>query len=384
MTATARILTRPSQARAPRAAVLAVEELLTRGGAWDDLLDRAGFANPFYGRTVLAAHAANGIGGRPLLHAVEDGQALLALLPLVEGRVGWWRPARLGWATPFTTHGTPLIAEDAAGEVVATLLDGLAARGGLVLLPMLALDHPSVGTFREALAARGWAAAEIGAFERPVLDRRASFDAYERDHLSASRRKGLRRRRSKLAELGTLAFASLVPGPGFGAAVEEFLSLERAGWKGRQASALASRPETAALARELFSGETGPVTPRIDLLRLEGRAVAASLALVCRGTAHMWKTAFDESLRAHAPGVVLEAEIIRAVHETRFAERLDSATVPGGILDELYPGRERIGDLLLAATTDVSCGRLEAIAEEERRRRAGLAALKRLRDRMRA
>ena len=98
----------------------------------------------------------------------------------------------------------------------------------------------------------------------------------------------------------------------------------------------------------------------------------------------MWKTDFDESLRAHAPGVVLEAEIIRAVHETRFAERLDSATAPGGILDELYPGRERIGDLLLAATTDVSCGRLEAIAEEERRRRAGLAALKRLRDRMRA
>jgi hypothetical protein len=114
------------------------------------------------------------------------------------------------------------------------------------------------------------------------------------------------------------------------------------------------------------------------MICLDGRPIAVSLAFVCGGTAHLLKTAFDESLRAYAPGIVLEAEIVRACHEERFADRLDSASFPGGVLDDLYPDRERIGDLLFASGAEMSASALQRVAEEERLRRAAMKQLKQL------
>jgi hypothetical protein len=225
---------------------------------------------------------------------------------------------------------------------------------------------------------RRWTFQELGAFERPVLECPETIDAYAGEHLSGSRRKSLRRRRSKLAEIGEVTFHSATGGPALAQAVEEFLVLERAGWKGSRGTALASRPATTGLARRLFESAGGPVSARADMLRLDGRPIAVSLALVCRGTAHLLKTAFDESLRAYAPGIVLEAEIVRACHKERFADRLDSASLPGGVFDGLYPDRERIGDLLFATSADVSASALQRVADAESVRRAAVKRLKRL------
>ena len=92
--------------------------------------------------------------------------------------------------------------------------------------------------------------------------------------------------------------------------------------------------------------------------------------------------AFDESLRAYAPGIVLEAEIVRACHEDRFADRLDSASLPGGVLDDLYADRERIGDFLFATTAEVGASALQSVADAERLRRAAMKRLKQLYSRM--
>jgi len=327
---------------------------------------------------VMTAHAAQGIGGAPAFYVVQRGPELLAVLPLVRHRIGFWRTAAVGWSTPFTTNGTPLVDGEALQVGIEGLLDGLAAHSGPVMLPLVDLDHPVVRALRDSLRAREWPSCEIASFERPVLERRESFDAYASRHLSGSRRKSLRRRRSKLAEVGALTFASVTEGSALAKAVEDFLVLERAGWKGSRGTALASRPATIRLARTLFESRGGPVTPRADMICLDGRPIAVSLAFVCGGTAHLLKTAFDESLRAYAPGIVLEAEIVRACHEERFADRLDSASFPGGVLDDLYPDRERIGDLLFASGAAMSASALQRVAEAERLRRAAMKRLKQL------
>jgi CelD/BcsL family acetyltransferase involved in cellulose biosynthesis len=360
------------------AVTLSLEALAARAPAWDRLVEAASCANPFYGRAVMTAHAGQGIGRVPRICVVERGPDLVAVLPLVRRRIGFGRAAAVGWATPFTTNGTPLIDADALQTGVEGLLDGLAAESRLVMLPLASLDHAVIRALRMSLQARGWPACEVRSFERPVLDRRDSFDAYAGQHLSVSRRKGLKRRRAKLAELGELTFHSATAGPELAQAVEDFLVLERAGWKGSRGTALASRPATMELARALFETASGPVTARADMIRLDGRPIAASLALVCRGTAHLMKTAFDEALRSYAPGIVLEAEIVRACHDERFAERLDSASLPGGVLDDLYPDRERIGDLLFSTSEKVSASALQRVADAERFRRDAMNRLKQL------
>ncbi|HYI90106.1 MAG TPA: GNAT family N-acetyltransferase, partial [Beijerinckiaceae bacterium] len=111
---------------------------------------------------------------------------------------------------------------------------------------------------------------------------------------------------------------------------------------------------------------------------LDGRPIAISLAFVCGGTAYMFKTAYDESLRRHAPGVLLEDHIVRIRRETGFAERLNSATLLGSVMEDLYPHREAIGDLLIAADDGVPGHELDALARQEDLRRRALHGLKQL------
>ena len=115
--------------------------------------------------------------------------------------------------------------------------------------------------------------------------------------------------------------------------------------------------------------------PRADVLALDGRPIAISLTLVCGGTAHLVKTAYDESLRACGPGLLLEDAIVRACHDTRFASRLDSASLAGHVLEGFYPDRERMADMLIGAGGQ-SAASLARIADEEHRRREIMARLK--------
>jgi hypothetical protein len=264
------------------------------------------------------------------------------------------------------------------------LLDGMAASPNRFwVFPRLSLDHPVAAALRAAISRRGWPSHVLSPFERPVLARRADYEAYAKAHLRPDRRKSLRRQRRRLSERGALAFHSVTDRAGLARAVEDFLTLEARGWKGARKTALASHAHTAAFARELFGqGRRGGVGARADVLSLDGRPIAISLALVCGGTAHLLKTAYDESLRAFAPGLLLEDEIIRAVHATAFAGRLDTASVAGSVLDELYPDRERMGDLVLAADSGVAA--FAAVIRRETRRRAALARLKTLLRRPRA
>ncbi|MFD0934556.1 GNAT family N-acetyltransferase, partial [Methylobacterium trifolii] len=212
--------------------------------------------------------------------------------------------------------------------------------------PLLPVESPAGAGMLAAMRAAGWQHATVADFARPVLDRRESYEAFLSGHPHRSRLKDLRRRARRLAEGGVLGFETAAGGPRLTALVEAFLDLERAGWKGEAGSAMACRPQTVALARALFAETDGPVGARADALTLDGRPVAISLALTGNGTATLLKTAFDEGLRTHAPGLLLEAEIVRACHETAFADRLDSATLAGSVLEGLYRERETIAEVV--------------------------------------
>jgi CelD/BcsL family acetyltransferase involved in cellulose biosynthesis len=362
----------PTVAAAPSCEVTTLAALSREPAAWDALVARADRPAPDYSRRVLEAHRDHGLAPADLsCLAVRAGPDLLALLPYRIGRgpLGLGRVAR-PFASPYLTVTAPLVVSGSEGApALAALAAGMRALGLTWWCPLLPADAPVLA----ALARDGWGSAAVSGIERPVLDRRASHDAFLGDHPHKSRLKDLRRRRRRLDEAGSVTVEAVGPDGDLAGAVAEFLDLERRGWKGRAGTALACREETAGLARDLFRGGVGPVTARADLLRLDGRVVAASLALVCGGTATLLKTAYDEDLRSLAPGVLLEAEIVRALHETRFADRLDSATLASAVLDDLYPERARIVELVVSPPGGSSP---ERIAARARAQHAGKAWLK--------
>jgi CelD/BcsL family acetyltransferase involved in cellulose biosynthesis len=376
---------------APRAAFPAVRcEIVDaawlegRATAWDRLAAEAATPNPFFACRLVQAHLAHGLASPDLRFVVvHRGEALLALLPYDPRgtRVGLWRRAAAGWVSPYVVTSTPLIARSGLVDHADALLDGMRAAGRLWLLPLLSLESSAGTALQAALAARRWPTRTLSPFGRAVLDG-GDDGAYGR-HLGARRRKDLGRRRRRLAELGRLEVKSVGDGEGLRRSVDDFLRLEANGWKGAAGTALACRPETAAYLRAAFDAG-GPVSPRADILSLDGRPIAISLAFVCGGTAYMFKTAYDESLRRHAPGVLLEDDIVRIRRETGFAARLNSAALPGSVMEDLYPHREAMGDLLIATDARVAGHEFDALARQEALRRRALHGLKRLYRRARA
>ncbi len=218
---------------------------------------------------------------------------------------GLGRPVALPFVSPFITATAPLVAAGPERPaILAALVEGLrtASGGRPWRWPLLSPDTDPGGDLLAALRAAGWECGEVARFERPVLDRRADHDAFLDGHPHRSRLKDLRRRQRRLAEGGDVVLGVATEGAPLAAAVEGFLSLEAAGWKGEAGSAMACSAAHAAFARAVFAGTPGPVAVRADTLSRDGRPLAISLALVSGGTAFLLKTAYDEGARALAPG----------------------------------------------------------------------------------
>lgn len=338
----------PAHAASPVVAVGAAPE----AAAWDDLFAGSLAPHPHYARHVVEAHRIAGLLPVDLRFVtVRDGGRLAALMPFVirhdlsglGGRVA--RP----WLSPFVTATAPLIAAAPHRDtILEALVAGLerACGGRAWRWPLLPTGEGAAPGLLAAMRTRGWVLGEVAAFERPVLARAVNLDAYLAGHPNRGRFKDLRRRARRLSEAGTVALVSATGGSDLAALVEAFLALERAGWKGAAGTAMACRPETAALARALFTNATGPVGVRADALVLDGKPIAISLALVAGGTATLLKTAYDETFRSHAPGLLLEEAILRACHETAFADRLDSATLAGSALENLYRERTKVAEII--------------------------------------
>ncbi|AWN38238.1 GNAT family N-acetyltransferase [Methylobacterium radiodurans] len=320
--------------------------------AWDDLFARARAPHPHYSRHVLAAHRAAGLAAADLsVLTVHRGRRLDALLPIRSRRdiTGLGRSVAVPFRSAFVTATGPLVAADAP-DALDALVRGLAAAAPGRAWRWPLLPQACADPLRAALDRAGWSHGAVAEFARPVLDRRESHADFLAAHPRSGRLKDLRRRARRLAGDGLLRLETATAGSELAAAVEAFLDLERRGWKGAAGTAMACRPETARLARALFADADGPVRARADSLTLDGVPVAISLALTDGRTATLLKTAYDEGRRAQAPGLVLEAEIVRAFHETRFADRLDSAALPGSALEDLYPERESVIEILALPT----------------------------------
>ncbi len=371
---------RPASARIE---IVTAEALAAGDRDWDALSERAADPHPHFSRHVVEAHRAHGLAPHDLgLVTVRHGDRLDAVLPFTRGLdiTGFGRAVAKPFLSPFVTSTAPLVAEGPEfAETMLLLTEGLAqASGGRAWRwPLLSTQARVGAALLAAMRAEGWSFAEIESFERPVLERRPDHDAFLDGHPHKNRLKDLRRRRRRLEETGRLTIETAREGGALAEAVEAFLALEAAGWKGEAGTALRSRPRTEAFARSLFAATGGPIGIRADTLALDGRPLAISLALIAGRNAALLKTAYDEGERQAAPGLLLEAEIVRALHETAFADRLDSATLPGSALESLYREREIVaeiiavppgGDGLVSLERRVRLARFEHAAKAEAKR----------------
>jgi hypothetical protein len=259
------------------------------------------------------------------------------------------------WASPFGPLGTPLVDRDDPGGVIEDFFEML-SRSHLKLpkvlvLPDMRLDGAVASMLESVAESRGLPLEITSRFERPFLESKLEGDAYLKSALNKHHYGEYRRLKRRLAEQGELVH-SVARGPEeIRPAIEGFLALEAAGWKGRQRTAMVADRYRAAFAREAVHGLSEHDLCRIHSLTLGGKLIASLIVFVEAGVAYTWKTAYDENYSTFSPGVLLMIEVTKQHLEDPNIEMTDSCAVPDHpMVSRLWSERKPFGTLVIGMT----------------------------------
>jgi hypothetical protein len=261
------------------------------------------------------------------------------------------------WASPFGPIGTPLVDRDDPVGVIEDLFSML-ARPHLKLpkvfvLPDMRLDGPMASLLRTVAEARGLPLTTTGEMLRPVLESKLDGDAYLKNSLRPHHYREFQRLKRRLGETGKLEHLVARGPEQIRHAIEAFLTLEAAGWKGRERTAMAIDRYRAAFAREAVHRLAEQDLCRIHSLTLDGATTASLIVFIEQGCAYTWKTAYDESLAAYSPGTLLMIEVTRQHLDDPNIMMTDSCAVPDHpMMSRLWTERRPVGTFVVGLTPD--------------------------------
>jgi CelD/BcsL family acetyltransferase involved in cellulose biosynthesis len=178
--------------------------------------------------------------------------------------------------------------------------------------------------------------------ERALLGHGLGAAAYCEHHVRKKKRKELKRLRSRLDELGTVAVRTLSDRADLSSWCDDFLALEKSGWKGREGSALGCAAHTEAFFREVVTGAFD--AGRLDLIRLDldGRPLAMLVNFITLPGSFSFKIAFDEGHARFSPGVLLLIENLAVLERPGF-EWMDSCAVENhSMINSLWAERRSV------------------------------------------
>ncbi len=316
-------------------------------GRWTELARSTATPNPFY-EPDFVVPALEHFGGTELelLVAMDGAGDWVGLMPVVRRR-RWGRfvgAALTGWDHPHCFLESPLLACDVEESAAEAMLHKARRQVGLIAFERLPAEGPVAAALASTCDALGVTPIVWKRFERAALERRPDDD-YVRSTLCGKHFRDLQRKGRKLeSELGDVAFIDRAGDP---QAVDDFLALEAAGWKGEEGTALSAGPGAEffrAICRAF--AEAG----RLQMLAMQAgdRTVAMQSALIAGDGLFCFKIAYDESLGRFSPGTQLMAETASEFHRRSDLQWVDSCSKPNSEpIERLWPDRRRLSTVLV-------------------------------------
>jgi CelD/BcsL family acetyltransferase involved in cellulose biosynthesis len=350
---------------------------------WVRLASRALSPNVFLDPDFVdAAGPVLGAGVRMNAVFARDGltDRLVALFPVrpARWRLGGVMPILMGWSHAYAPLWLPLIDRDHGPGAIGAWLDHLAARrmeSRIVLLQNVPFDDPVIQLLRTAVAAREAPLTVTARHERALLQP-VRRDDWPETNVGGKKRKELGRLARRLADHGTVTFRTATAPADVVKAFSAHVALEYVGWKGRFGTSFLNLPMHRQFADRALRGLAARGQCRIDLLDLNGRAIATAITLTAGNRAWYWKTAYDETWRRYSPGVLLTAHLTGRMLADPAIAATDSCARPDhAMIDHLWRERMAVADLMFSATPrgmlmlDVAT-RLERVRSDLRERYA--------------
>jgi CelD/BcsL family acetyltransferase involved in cellulose biosynthesis len=366
-----------------------LSELAAIAEDWRLLAARALEQNVFYDPGfALAAAPVMGADVRAGLIWSRAPRELVGFFPVRIDRCRYGIPFALlvGWTHPYAPLGTPLVDRDLAEPVIAAWLDHVtndAALPNLMLMPMVAQTGAFAKTLADLLARRGCQATSFDRHQRALLLPGENRAGYFQRSLSGKRLRDMRRRERRLQERGTLALEQAKDGETLASALEDFLALEAAGWKGRAGTAASQNQGERDFIERAVTALGRDDKVLIHRLRAGGKVIAAAIALKSGDTAWGWKVSYDEAYAEYSPGVLAVAGLTEALLADAAIAQADSCATAGDpMASTLWSERLTMADWLFATTARANFS-FRLAARLETWRRSAIAAAKSARDHLR-
>jgi CelD/BcsL family acetyltransferase involved in cellulose biosynthesis len=344
---------------------------------WDALAQWAAEPNPFAESWyLLPSLRALDPGNAVRLACIEVGGQLAGVMPVRRdwSYYGYPVPQWCNWIHPNCFLGAPLVArglEKAFWHALLGWLDDNAGPAMMLHLSHMPLDGPLWEALRQACREERRAGSIAKREERAMLASDLAPDDYFERSIGGKKRKELRRQRRRLEEEGRFEILRREGSEDLDRWIEEFLALERTGWKGAEGSALASSPATEALFRDALRGAAARGRLERLGLRIDGKPIAMLATFLTPPGAFSYKTAFDESFARYSPGVLLQRENL-AMLERPDIEWTDScAAADHPMIDHIWRERRAIGRVNLAIGGRARRTLFGALARRETGRPAG-------------
>lgn len=328
------------------AAWLAPHEAALIEAEWADLAANALEANPFYSPALLIPALDAFASENVRLALVRDARGrLIALAPFAPA-VGYSRlPVRYlaTWMHEHCFFAVPLIRKGSEKEALPALFDLAESEGAFLRLRHLDAAGPIRAAAIDAAAKTGRLASPSARYSRALLFAGYETDAYLREALGGKKRKELRRLRARLEAEGRVSFETLIERGDLSLWMQDFLTLEASGWKGRAGTALAAKAESRAFLAAALDRAFDAGALDFHRLAVNDRPIAMIVNFNGGGECYSFKIAYDEEFARYSPGVMLEIEMMRALEKREGLFFVDSCAAPDHpMINSLWRERREI------------------------------------------
>jgi CelD/BcsL family acetyltransferase involved in cellulose biosynthesis len=254
---------------------------------------------------------------------------------------------------------TPLVHREHARQTLHYLFDWAVREGrcSLVEMPMIHGEGPFHQALIDVLNERRMPTFVEDTCNRAMIRRGRDAESYFADTLDPESLRNWRRLRRRLSEQGKLELRSLHANDDVDRWLQQFLTLEASGWKGRERTAVKSTVSSEAIFRA--SSRNAFALGKLQMLGLflDGRPIALKCNYLSGSGGFTYKIAYDESFARFSPGVLLELDNIEEMHRRPDVQWLDSCAAPDHfMMNRLWKDRRTLQHLVLATSRWVGNG----------------------------
>tara|TARA_R110000868_G_scaffold96110_19_gene264418 strand:- start:9417 stop:10703 length:1287 start_codon:yes stop_codon:yes gene_type:complete len=334
-------------------------------GMLDALAAKAHDSNPLFEARTLQAAMQHLQVGEPVQVALvwsaaraDGSRDLIGAFPYQSRRfyLGLPVPVWSVWTHIHSFLATPLVATGHEHDAIRRFLryaDQASAK--LVRFPLFQADGAFGPALTEVLAERGLGQGETGHHERAFLDVSLDGETYLATHMRKKKRKEYNRLWNRFAETGALTFETPDARLDLDRWLEDFLSLERSGWKGKRGTALAERTNERTYFESMCRDAQAQGKFHTAQITLDGKPIAMLASFVAGRGAYSFKIAYDEAYARFSPGALLMMKVIGAFHDDPRIDWVDSCAIPNHpMIDHIWAERRAMRELNAATSHPAS------------------------------